>query len=148
MCFYKCCRKCVLWTASTDAIDALTDFNRPLNSHFAHFISRLEWLHTLIRVSASTKKSLSHATVLFFFQLWNVYSFFTVKVVERPLHMTSFSIPASLLGIRRCSNFSIVSLYTFCWHKGTRFTPDFCSLPGNNLSNCPLVMYSLIWRLE
>lgn len=101
--------------------------------------------YTLLSVSRPPPKKESesrHSVV--FLSVVKCLFFCPVKVVERHLNLTSFLIPASLLGSRRCSNFSIVILYTFCWYKGTRFTPDFCSLPGNNLCNCPLVMYTLM----
>lgn len=79
--------------------------HRLLNSHTAHFISRLEWFHTLICASAFSKKVESCRTC-FPLVVKCVFFFFAVKVDERPLN-TSFSISASFTGTRWCSNFSV-----------------------------------------
>lgn len=88
-----------------------------LFSHLACFISRVEWLHNLIKFSMFSKSRMKRSPVLFFFLLWNVnhasFVLWNCSVVECPLEMRSLSISPSVVETRLCSNFSIVSGLVF-----------------------------------
>lgn len=129
-----------MWTGGTDALLNWC-VHRLLNSHIAHFISRLEWLNTFICLSFLQKEGWVTPYWLSFGCEMCLF-FLAVKVVERPLNTTSFLIPASFTGTGWCSNFSIVILSSFCWYKSTKYIPVvkaikiFVAYHENNLCNC------------
>lgn len=137
----KYCRKC-MWTGGTDALLKWC-VHRLLNSHIADFISRLEWLHTLICLSFLQKEGWVTPHLFSFSCEMILFFFFAVKVVERPLNMTSFWIPASFTGTGWSSNFSIVIFFLlFCRYQSTKFRPVVKAIKisvacqSNNLCSC------------